>query len=138
MVECVRTVITSTREDEDVYNSVFEAATQLSAVSDHVLSIPRGCGRQTQRNSVPGDIPKDYFRRGIYLPFLDMMIQQLNFRFSCLAGHVTQALRLVSSEIDSVGSETIGEILEFTILFKFHSGIPIMESFMATSSRETE
>lgn len=74
MLECVRTVITSTREDEDVYNSVFEAATKVSAVSDHVLSIPRRCGRQTQRNNVPGDTPKDYFRRAIYLPFLDMMI----------------------------------------------------------------
>lgn len=79
MVECVRTIITSTRNDEDVYNSVFEESTKLSAINGlENLSIPRRCGRQTQRNNVPSDNPEDYFRRAIYLPFLDMMIQQLN------------------------------------------------------------
>ena len=65
-----------------------------------------------------------YFRRAIYLPFLDMMIQQLNLRFSSFAGHVTQALRLVPSGIDSVGSETIGEILEY-----FKEDLPSSSSF---------
>ena len=47
----------------------------------------------------------------IYLPFLDMMIQQLNRRFSSFTGRVV--LSLVPSGIDSISTEMVEEILEY-------------------------
>ena len=101
MVECVKSLVSSTRNDDEIYDGVFGKAIKTSQIAGlESLNIPRRYGRQTQRNNVPGDTPSEYFRRAIYLPFLDMMIQQLNLRFSSLTAKVAQALCLIPSCLD--------------------------------------
>ena len=38
--------------------------------------------RQNQRANVPFDTAEEYYRRAVYCPFLDDLIEQLNSRFS--------------------------------------------------------
>lgn len=46
------------------------------------IEIPKITGTQTKRINVPAENPKQYFRRGIFIPLVDMFIEQLNSRFS--------------------------------------------------------
>ena len=43
---------------------------------------PRVCNRSTQRANPNVTSPLDYFRVTVYIPFLDMVLQQLKFRFN--------------------------------------------------------
>ena len=86
-VELLKTVLSNSTHDEAEYDRVFAKMTNMIELtgSSGVLEIPRRCGRETQRNNVPAETPKVYYRLAIYLPFLDSLIQQLNMRFGDLS-----------------------------------------------------
>ena len=67
-------------------------------------SIPRRCGRQTQRDNIPGDSPEDYFRCIITVPFLDQLVQHMESRFSPLQRKPISGLCLVPSVHNSLSS----------------------------------
>ena len=70
MVDTVKEVIESTREDKREFETVFEKATAMSeAAGVGKLSVPRRCARQTNRSNVPADTEREYFKRAIFLPF---------------------------------------------------------------------
>ena len=63
----------------------FEEAQEMGESHNAPLpSIPRRCGRQTQRDNVPGDSPEEYFCRTITIPFVDELLQHMQTRFSGL------------------------------------------------------
>ncbi|CAI6346192.1 unnamed protein product [Macrosiphum euphorbiae] len=47
-----------------------------------IIEVPRTVGRQTARNNIPSDSPEQYYKRSIFLPFLDHFICQLQDRFT--------------------------------------------------------
>lgn len=97
MIDSVKAVIESTREDETEFNALYyeiaNAMADIAGIGN--LSISRRCARQTQRNNIPASSDKEYFKRTLNvkcLPFLDAMIQQLNIRFGEQAISVVRAL----------------------------------------------
>jgi hypothetical protein len=66
-----------------------------------------------QRNNIPASSDKEYFKRAIFLPFLDAMIQQLNIRFGEQAIYVVRALSLIPRHIDQTQDDTINEIFNY-------------------------
>ena len=46
------------------------------------LKTPRVCGRQTKRANPPSENPFDYYKRAIFLPYLDTVLFQLRERFT--------------------------------------------------------
>ena len=59
-----------------------------------------------QRNNIPASSDKEYFKRAIFLPFLDAMIQQLNIRFGEQTISVVRALSLIPRHIDQTQDDT--------------------------------
>ena len=57
------------------------------------LSVPRTCQRQTQRSNVIAETPKDYWRRSVFLPFLDHLLTELSSRFSAMTKAAVGGLR---------------------------------------------
>ena len=49
------------------------------------LSIPRRCGRQTQRSNVEATTAEEYWRRTVFVPYLDHLLAELSDRFSTMA-----------------------------------------------------
>ena len=45
-------------------------------------SLPRLCGRQRHRSTVPAQDPSEYYRRTITVPILDHLLSDLDTRFS--------------------------------------------------------
>lgn len=102
MAEHVKMVLSDARENGTEYDAVFSKATQMAEVANlESLQTPRRCGKQTQRNNVPGVTPKIYFKRTVYIPFLDSIIQQFSVRFGSLAVQAIRAITLVPVHLSS-------------------------------------
>ena len=68
------------RLDEDVWEALLERATEMGRPHQITPSVPRVVGRQTLRNNTPGNNISQYWRRNLYLPFIDHLLQQLRGR----------------------------------------------------------
>ncbi|XP_052283915.1 uncharacterized protein LOC127880631 isoform X2 [Dreissena polymorpha] len=57
---------------DSVYNfhgCLYEEAVAVANAVGVDPSIPRRCGRQTQRNNIPTDTPETYYKRVLTIPF---------------------------------------------------------------------
>jgi len=66
-------------------SSVYEKIKKMAKKANVKVSIPRTCGRQTLRNNTNARTPVAYFRRAIFLSFLDNLLEQINTRFNGLS-----------------------------------------------------
>lgn len=68
-----------TKADE-TFRGIFESATHIAQSIGAVLTVPQRAGRQKNRDDYGGDAEK-YYRRSIYIPFLDKYSEELEWRF---------------------------------------------------------
>ena len=95
-VNSVQDLLRSKREDaETSFADLWQQATKLAEEAGIVLSVPRRTSRQTHRDNTPADIPQEYFRRSLYIPFLDSILQQLADRFLGQSAAVCHLIALV-------------------------------------------
>jgi hypothetical protein len=66
--------------DESWDEALFEKARKLVNTIEEAPSIPRGATRQRHRVNVPAENPSQNWKRAMYLPFLDHLIQELTNR----------------------------------------------------------
>ena len=80
----VMRVLTDVRENVNQnHNQWYKSAVDLSAqINGSPPSMPRRCGRQSQRDNVPAQTPEEYYKRSLTIPFLDHMLSHLETRFS--------------------------------------------------------
>lgn len=76
------------------------------------LKIPRRCAKQTQRDNVKGKKATTYFRRAIFIPFVDSLILQLHDRFKGMSERALQGLILIPSNLNNISDESIEKLLE--------------------------
>jgi len=68
------------RNDAEIsFTEIWKNAEMLVKTVDVELRLPRLVGKQRHRENVPASTPEEYFRRTIYIPFLDSIILQLDF-----------------------------------------------------------
>ena len=83
--------------------------TYLLYESTDGITLPRRCvGRQTTRNNVEADIGDNtatYYRRCVFIPFLEDLISQLHKRFEGLSSHALQALLLLPPNLSRLCGE---------------------------------
>lgn len=66
---------------EIVFSNIFKTISLLHEKLNINLSTPRIVGRQTHRVNVQTDSIEDYYRITIYIPTLDFLIEDLEYRF---------------------------------------------------------
>ena len=83
-VDMVKEELRSIRENsENKFAVLFERATRMASEVGMVpLEMPRTVGRQTLRSNVAADTPEQYWRRTIFVLFIDCQTSQLEDRFS--------------------------------------------------------
>lgn len=74
---CV-TVLKAYRNDQTFYD-LFKEATKINGAE---IPMPRRVGRQKHKNNAPADNASEYYKRNVFLPFIDTVISQLETRFS--------------------------------------------------------
>ena len=58
------------------FKTIFPKCELTANFSDVLIGVPRTVQRQTLRSNVEHNSPKEYFRRSIFLPFLDGLLQE--------------------------------------------------------------
>ena len=75
--DCI-TVLGNMRANAKEYENILAKAS--SGQSD--IEIPRIVARQQHRSNPPSSTPMEYFKLAVYFPFIDIILEQLNERFS--------------------------------------------------------
>ena len=84
------------RKDVDATHMVrHEEALLLGSKVGVQPSVPRRCGRQTNRDNTPAEDSITYYRRTLTIPFLDQLIVEMNSRFSSTQRKAVLGLSLV-------------------------------------------
>ena len=125
-VEVVKDVLkgvrqNATKEFEEVYKSMCK---MVKLHDRDELSIPRRCSRQTLRSNVEADTPQAYWRRAVFLPFVDHLISELSSRFTQLNKKAIQGLLLLPPNLTSLTEEKMVELHEH-----FYEDLPAAEAF---------
>ena len=125
-VEVVKDVLKKIREDvEKEFETVYKSMSKTISLHDkNELSIPRRCGRQTFRSNVEADTPQVYWRRTVFLPFLDHLLSELSSRFTEHNKRAIEGLQLLPITINSVNEERVKQLYEH-----FKQDLPAPESF---------
>ncbi|XP_062512637.1 52 kDa repressor of the inhibitor of the protein kinase-like [Corticium candelabrum] len=89
---------------EREFSSIFASA---SAVTSRVLDqdhpqVPRLAARQTLRSNHPASTPESYWRRAVFIPFIDSMISELGSRFTGMSHASVQGLLLLPKHCQSL------------------------------------
>ena len=102
-----------------LYDSVVSLVGKINALPP---SLPRRCTHQTNRENVPSNIPEEYFRRAITIPFFDDMISHLNNRFSDVQRKAIMALSIVPSVF--MTDQEADSSLEEELIEHYHDDLP--------------
>ena len=98
---------------DEEFKRVFEAARNMAEKTGHAIEIPRRCKRQTMRSNVEADTPETYYRRSVFVPFVDNMVEQLASRFSQLTLHACRALLLMPANLENLTEDHGQKLRQF-------------------------
>ena len=73
-------VLKQERNDEMVWDELFERAKTIATEWNIEPTRPRLAANQRHRVNVPAEMPKDYWKRALYLPLVDHLLQELDKR----------------------------------------------------------
>lgn len=71
-------VLTAERIDDNIWDALVEKVTSIAEVYEIQPCIPRTTGRQQHRSNVEADTTSAYWKRCMYLPFLDHLVNKLD------------------------------------------------------------
>lgn len=71
-------VLQRLRDDDGAFAAMFKRA---SDTSPDEITMPRRTGQQRNRANQPADSPQQYYRRAVFLPYLDVCLEQMRERF---------------------------------------------------------
>ena len=113
------------KEPEKEFKQIFESMIAMSEMGSSAgMPVPRTCGRQTTRSNVEASTPEEYWRRSIFIPFLDHLIQEFEGRFTQLSEQAVRGLQLLPSMVSKLGAEDTQAICQ-----RFKEDLPSPETF---------
>ena len=110
---------------DDKYREWFKKSTEIADNVGRIQpTMPRICGRQAHRENYPAESPLDYYKQTLTIPFLDVLISELQFRFSEPQQIRYLGLKLVPSVIKQVVYSEI-PVLSQTLCTEFEIESPL-------------
>ena len=125
-MEIVKDVIKGVRQNaEKEFEVAYGSMCKMVKLHDRdELSIPRRCSRQTLRTNVEADTPQAYWRRSVFLPFVDHLVSELSGRFTQLNKEAIQGRLILPPNLTSLTEEKVVELCEH-----FCEDLPAPEAF---------
>jgi hypothetical protein len=114
----VISMLSAERVDDSVREFIFEEAVALGVRNDVQPSVQRSARRQCHRGNVPGDTPSEYWKRNLYIPFVDNLVNELNDRL-VQNEHRFSAQYLLPSQIANITRTKLTELY-----FTFRKDLP--------------
>ena len=114
-IELVKTQLNSLQGncDEVFMCEVWPKVKELAHIADIKLSTPHQCGRQTKRSNVPSVTTDEYFKQAVFIPVIDHLMAELEFRFSCIQVNGTQGLYLIPENLSQMSNVERDKISKF-------------------------
>ncbi|XP_062594197.1 zinc finger MYM-type protein 1-like [Saccostrea cucullata] len=111
--ECriVLTQLNDARNDQQVWDALFEESVSLADQFDVEPTMPRRAGRQQNRANIPAVTPSEYWRKVLFYVFIDHLVQQLEDRLLG-AEQRFQAFFLLPSKIQGLTNEKVLSIFD--------------------------
>ena len=78
--ETVISSLRKNRQDDNVWQELYQDITKLAEKQNELPSKPRTAGRQQHRDNVPADTPEEYWRRSANYLLLDHIANELETR----------------------------------------------------------
>ena len=103
------------------FKVIIEKCTKMAELSRNKLEVPRVNARQIYRSNVDFTTTEEYYRRTVFIPFIDSLIQQLNERFSGKTKTAMSGMYLIPGVIEKLPKS---EIFEY-----YQSDLPSESSF---------
>ena len=102
-------VLQDMRDNDAEWDSIYDRAVALGNSVEVDPAIPRGAARQQHRVNVPAANPSQYWKRALFLPFVDHLLQELRDRLiknedRFLAQHIVPSL------IDGLTDDAINKL----------------------------
>ena len=84
-IDTVTATVQAVRDNIDTHHTRwFLTISEMLSQVGVEPSVPRRCGRQIYRSSLPADTPAEYYRRTISIPVVDHLLSELRSRFGAL------------------------------------------------------
>ena len=75
VIECLKQ-----QHSNAAFTQLYQTVKSFAAFVDVQENMPRTVGRQSYRSTVPSSSPEEYWRRSMYFPFLDHLIEEIQSR----------------------------------------------------------
>ena len=103
MVSVVAAQLNDIRDDAaSEFQNVFTKCQAMAALADTTITVPRTVSRQNLRDNVEHENAEQNYRRTLFIPFLDCLVQQLNDRFQGKAKGAIKGMYLILSNLSDV------------------------------------
>lgn len=93
---------------EASFNRLYKKAEQLLLEiggPEEGIQMPRVCNRQAYRSNIAAETAEVYYRRSVFIPFIEQVIAELKFRFSENVPHalgIQEVLKGVNADTDAI------------------------------------
>ena len=100
-------ILTDLRKDpEKEFSPMYDAMKSMATVAGlDGMSILRRCGHQIGRNNVESSTPEQYWRRVMFIPFMDHLNTEFEERFNQLSENSVIGLKLVPTYFEVTSNE---------------------------------
>ena len=103
MVSVVAAQLNDIRDDAaSEFQNVFTKCQAMAALADTTITVPRTVSRQNLRDNVEHENAEQYYRRTVFIPFLDCLVQQLNDRFQGKTKDAIKGMYFIPSNLSDV------------------------------------
>ena len=95
------------------FAKIFKDASELTSLfGQNHPEVPRLATRQTHRNNISGQTPEVYWRRAVFVPFVDNLIAELDSRFSAMSNAAVQGFQLLPPSLPFMTSQQQQSMLD--------------------------
>lgn len=134
LIDNIISVLNEKRETADsCFKTIFREAEELHKKMNIPLLIPRTNARQRHRSNINTNNPLDYFKISIFIPLLDDVIQDLQFRFNSDTFTALEINSLIPSHIlqksQTELTTTKNNILKYLSKFTYENNELISATF---------
>jgi hypothetical protein len=78
--QAVISILQAERADDTIWEAIFSKSEEVGTTHNIAANVPRVVGRQQHRCNALANTPSEYWKRNLYLPFIDHLIAELTDR----------------------------------------------------------
>ena len=103
MVSVVAAQLNDIRDDAaSEFQNVFTKCQAMAALADTTITVPRTVSRQNLQDKVEHENAEQYYRRTVFISFLDCLVQQVNDPFQGKTKDAIKGMYLIPSNLSDV------------------------------------